>query len=127
MDTMIHALALGQEEDQSVDRPALDLPVTRNVVVSGRRTSVRMEVVMWRSLMDICDREDLTLNDVCTMVDQVRGETGLTAALRVLIVAYYRALHSAFMRATMASGSAGQSGLFRAAMASFDEIGPEIE
>ncbi len=124
---MMYAQELEDVVSAAADRPPLDLPVTRNVVVSGRRTSVRMEVVMWRSLMDICDREDLTLNDVCTMVDKVRGDTGLTAALRVLIVAYYRALHSAFMKATMTNRASGQSGLFRAAMASFDEIGPEIE
>lgn len=124
---MMHAQELEDVVDTAAERPPLDLPVTRNVVVCGRRTSVRMEVVMWRSLMDICDREDLTLNDVCTMVDKVRGDTGLTAALRVLIVAYYRALHSAFMKATMANRGSGQSGLFRAAMASFDDIGPEIE
>lgn len=124
---MMYAQELEDVVNAAADRPPLDLPVTRNVVVSGRRTSVRMEVVMWRSLMDICDREDLTLNDVCTMVDKVRGDTGLTAALRVLIVAYYRALHSAFMKATMTNRASGQSGLFRAAMASFDEIGPEIE
>jgi predicted DNA-binding ribbon-helix-helix protein len=65
-------------------------PTCRNVLVSGRRTSVRMESVMWRSLEDIRQREGLTVNQICTLVDTLRGEAGLTAALRVFIVAYYR-------------------------------------
>ena len=65
-------------------------PTCRNVSVAGRRTSVRMEPVMWRSLEDIRDREGLTLNQICTLVDNLRGDAGLTAALRVFIVAYYR-------------------------------------
>jgi predicted DNA-binding ribbon-helix-helix protein len=67
-------------------------PVCKNINVSGRRTSVRMEPVMWRSLNDIRDREGLTLNQICTLVDSLRGEMGLTAALRVFIISYYRAV-----------------------------------
>jgi predicted DNA-binding ribbon-helix-helix protein len=65
-------------------------PSCRNVLVAGRRTSVRMEAVMWRSLEDIRQREGLTINQICTLVDSMRGDAGLTAALRVFIVAYYR-------------------------------------
>ena len=65
-------------------------PSCRNVSVAGRRTSVRMEMLMWRSLDDIREREGLTINQICTLVDNLRRNSGLTAALRVFIVAYYR-------------------------------------
>lgn len=64
--------------------------VCRNVKVSGRRTSLRMEPYIWDSLKEICEREGLTLNDICTQIDERRGEANLTASIRVFIVSYFR-------------------------------------
>ncbi len=64
--------------------------VCRNVKVSGRRTSLRMEPYIWDSLKEICERERLTLNEICTEIDQRRGDANLTASIRVFIVSYYR-------------------------------------
>lgn len=69
------------------DKPGL---VCRNVTVSGRRTSLRMEPLLWDSLKDICDRENCTLNELCTMIDRRRGDANLTASIRVFIVSYFR-------------------------------------
>lgn len=69
------------------DKPAL---ICRNVTVSGRRTSLRMEPLLWDALKDICDREDCSLNELCTMIDERRGSANLTASLRVFIISYYR-------------------------------------
>ena len=69
------------------DKPAL---ICRNVTVSGRRTSLRMEPLLWDSLKDICDRENCTLNELCTMIDRRRGDANLTASIRVFIVSYFR-------------------------------------
>lgn len=81
-------------------------PICRNVSVAGRRTSVRMEMVMWRSLDDILEQEGMTTNQICTMVDNLRHECGLTAALRVFIVAYYREMvRDAMMRMGSASSA----------------------
>lgn len=66
-------------------------PVCRNIYVSGRRTSVRMEPVMWQSLDEIRERENMTLNQLCGLIDSVRGQAGLTAALRIFIISYFRA------------------------------------
>ncbi len=65
------------------------LPVFRNVRVSGRRTSLRMEAVVWNALYDICTREDRTLGEICALIDQRRGRASLTAAIRVFVIAYY--------------------------------------
>ncbi|WP_035705264.1 ribbon-helix-helix domain-containing protein [Niveispirillum irakense] len=64
--------------------------VCRNVVVGGRRTSVRMEPLLWESLADICRREGHNINDIVTMIDGRRGDSALTAALRIFILSYFR-------------------------------------
>lgn len=64
--------------------------ICRNIKVSGRRTSLRMEPFMWDSLLDICQREGLTLNDLCSEIDARRGDANLTASIRVFTVSYYR-------------------------------------
>jgi predicted DNA-binding ribbon-helix-helix protein len=49
-----------------------------------------MEQVMWTSLTDICRREDHTINEIISIIDEKRAETNLTAAIRVFIICYYR-------------------------------------
>jgi len=66
--------------------------LSRNVTIQGHRTSVRLEPDMWEALKDICRRERSTLHEVCTAVAQHRrGGVSLTAAIRVFIMAYFRA------------------------------------
>jgi predicted DNA-binding ribbon-helix-helix protein len=70
-------------------RDPSSLPI-RNVVVAGHRTSVRLETVMWESLRDIAQRLDIGVNDLVTEIDGRRNGLGLTAAIRVYIVDFYR-------------------------------------
>ena len=66
--------------------------VSRNVTISGHRTSVRLEPEMWSGLTEICRREGGSLHEICTVVALRKGEnTSLTAAIRVFVMAYYRA------------------------------------
>ncbi|MGQ0526725.1 MAG: ribbon-helix-helix domain-containing protein [Alphaproteobacteria bacterium] len=66
--------------------------VSRNITVSGRRTSIRLEREMWQSLHDISAREKCTVHNICTLVDlRKRPATTLTAAIRVFIMLYFRA------------------------------------
>lgn len=64
--------------------------ITRNVTVSGHRTSVRMEPVMWDALDEISEREGRTINEICTFIERRKEDISLTAALRVLILTYYK-------------------------------------
>ena len=64
--------------------------VCRNILVGGRRTSMRLELYSWDALKEICEREGITLNELCTMIDKRRGVMGLTAAIRVMILGYFR-------------------------------------
>jgi predicted DNA-binding ribbon-helix-helix protein len=61
-----------------------------NIVVGGRRTSVRLEASMWEGLQDIAYRRRMTLNDLVTEIERNRVTPGLTAAIRVYIVDFYR-------------------------------------
>lgn len=65
--------------------------ITRNVTVSGHRTSIRMEPTMWDALDELSEREGRTINEICTFVERRKYDSSLTAALRVLILSYFRA------------------------------------
>ena len=65
--------------------------VIHNVVVGRRRTSVRLEPVMWEALQDIAHRHRVTLHGLVTDIDRERTASSLTAAIRVYIVDFYRA------------------------------------
>lgn len=67
--------------------------VIRNVVVRGRRTSVRLEPAMWDALQEIVSLQGRTVNQLVTEIDRHRREASLTSAIRVyiVIVEFYRA------------------------------------
>lgn len=66
--------------------------INRNIMVGGRRTSVRLEPEMWSALLDIARREDQTIHLLATQVASCKKpETSLTAAIRVFCLSYYRA------------------------------------
>jgi predicted DNA-binding ribbon-helix-helix protein len=69
--------------------------VMRNVVVGTKRTSVRLEPVMWDALKDIARRRQLSVSALVTEIERWRTGSGLTAAIRVYIVEFYRAAGSA--------------------------------
>ncbi|HRJ11936.1 MAG TPA: ribbon-helix-helix domain-containing protein, partial [Alphaproteobacteria bacterium] len=83
-----------RQEDQPMRQkpfapPAKNLPprstlINRNIMVSGRRTSVRLEPEMWTALLDIARRENQTIHAIATLVsERKKPETSLTAAIRV--------------------------------------------
>ena len=64
--------------------------LSRSITINGRRTSIRMERSLWLALTDVAVRENCRLRDLIGMVDQIRGDFGLTAAIRVFVVNYLR-------------------------------------
>jgi predicted DNA-binding ribbon-helix-helix protein len=65
-------------------------PQARTVFLRDRKTSVRLEPVMWEALRDIAHDNGVTVNDLVDRIDRNReGDEGLTAAIRVHIVAFY--------------------------------------
>jgi predicted DNA-binding ribbon-helix-helix protein len=51
-----------------------------------------MENAMWEALDDICRRESRHLHEICSLVHRRRAGESFTAAMRIFIVRYYRAL-----------------------------------
>ena len=51
---------------------------------------MRLEASMWEGLQDIARRRGMTLNDLVTEIERDRDMPGLTAAIRVYIVDFYR-------------------------------------
>lgn len=65
--------------------------VNGNLVVWGRRTSVRLENEMWKALRDVAKREGYTVNDLAGRIHgrMKRGQS-FTSAIRVFLMLYYR-------------------------------------
>ncbi|UUX51677.1 ribbon-helix-helix domain-containing protein [Nisaea acidiphila] len=66
--------------------------ISKNVLVDGRRTSMRLEPAMWDALGQIAARENLTIHQICGIVNGHRVDTSLTSATRVFILGYFRVL-----------------------------------
>lgn len=65
--------------------------VSKNVLINGRRTSVRLEPEMWLALKDISTREGCSIHELCTVVNLCkRSHSTLTAAIRVFLMLYYK-------------------------------------
>ena len=64
--------------------------VNRNVFIGRHRTSIRLEPAMWDSLAEICSREDMSLHEICSLIDARRQASSLTAAIRVFTLTYFR-------------------------------------
>lgn len=65
--------------------------VSRNVTISGRRTSLRMEQETWDALGEVCKREGKSIHQICTLIEERRSVSNRTSAVRAFIIAYYRA------------------------------------
>ena len=66
--------------------------ISKNVTIHKRRTSIRLEPEMWAAIKEIAKREKCTIHRICSVVnDRKNKKSSLTAAIRVFIMAYYRA------------------------------------
>jgi predicted DNA-binding ribbon-helix-helix protein len=66
--------------------------ISHNIIIEGRRTSVRLEKEMWMAIKEIARRERCTVHALCDIVSQrKKTDTSLTAAIRVFIMAYFQA------------------------------------
>lgn len=72
---------------------------SRPITVEGRSQTVRLEPSYWEALEEICRREDVSVEELCSdlarRLDRSPGRTSsvsvsLANAIRVFIVGYYR-------------------------------------
>src|SRR5690606_29968228 len=69
---------------------------SRNVVVKGHRTSMRLEPPMWDALEEVCRRQSRSISELCSMIEDRRCQSSLTSAVRVFVVTYFRTLALAY-------------------------------
>jgi predicted DNA-binding ribbon-helix-helix protein len=63
----------------------------KNVTIGGHRTSLCLEHEIWDALDEICQREQVSIHQMCTLVDERRmGTASRTSAVRAFAVSYFR-------------------------------------
>lgn len=65
--------------------------VIKNIRVHDRRTSVRIEEQLWDSLQDVCSRENLSVDQIATLIsDHKTHSTSLVGAMRTFLITYFQ-------------------------------------
>lgn len=77
------------DQPQSLQRAAR--PLKRSFTIGGHRTSISMEEPFWEALQQVAARENTSLAGLIAAIDKSRGAAGLSSAVRVWILDYYRA------------------------------------
>ena len=92
------------EATEPVANFAASRPVKRSFSVAGHKTSISLEAAFWDAFRDLCEQDGRSLASVVAEIDRARGDAGLSGAVRVWILARYRA------RASKARDSAAEAG-----------------
>ena len=64
----------------------------KNVVMNGRRTSMRLEKEVWNALSESCRHQNISLNTLCSQIEETKDDTGLSSAMRIHALNFYREL-----------------------------------
>jgi predicted DNA-binding ribbon-helix-helix protein len=67
-------------------------PVKRSFAIKGHLTSISLEAPFWDALREVAARERLPVAALVARIDAERGDAGLSSAVRVWLLAYYRRL-----------------------------------
>lgn len=89
----------------------------RNVTIDGRRTSVSLEGHFWDGLLDICRRETIGIDALCTAVDRHRVRSSMSSSLRICLLLYFRGLAEQLARGSVAGR--GDGGFLQVALDRF--------
>jgi len=65
-------------------------PVKRSFTIGGHRTSISLEAPFWTALKDAAEKEKLPLSTLIARIDAERGGSGLSSAVRIWLLSYYR-------------------------------------
>lgn len=65
-------------------------PVKRSFSLKGHRTSISLEAPFWEALREAAEREKVSLAALVERIDAERGSWGLSGAVRMWILDYYR-------------------------------------
>lgn len=65
-------------------------PLKRSFAIKGHRTSISMEASFWEALQQAATLENVTPAAIVASIDAGRGDAGLSSAVRVWILDYFR-------------------------------------
>ncbi len=65
-------------------------PVKRSFTIGGHRTSISLEAPFWEALKAVSAEEKVPVSRLIARIDAERGTGGLSSAVRVWLLAYYR-------------------------------------
>lgn len=68
----------------------LTRPVKRSFAIRGHRTSISMEAPFWDALQHVAATEHRSLAALVAAIDEARGNAGLSSAVRVWVLDYFR-------------------------------------
>ncbi|HEX7072976.1 MAG TPA: ribbon-helix-helix domain-containing protein [Hyphomicrobiaceae bacterium] len=66
-------------------------PLKRSFTIAGHSTSISLEAPFWEALKEAAAERGQSLAALVEEIDASRGEAGLSSAIRVWILGYYRA------------------------------------
>jgi predicted DNA-binding ribbon-helix-helix protein len=66
------------------------LTVKRSFVIAGRKKSISLEEVVWRSLKEIATHLDVTLLALVTNIVSTKYQGNLSSAIRLFVLNFYR-------------------------------------
>ena len=66
-------------------------PVKRSFTIAGHRTSISIEAPFWDALRQAAEAERTTVAALVAAIDKGRGASGLSGAVRVWVLDYFRA------------------------------------
>jgi predicted DNA-binding ribbon-helix-helix protein len=65
-------------------------PVKRSFTIAGHRTSISLENAFWEALRDIAVSEERSLASIVAEIDKNRANAGLSGAVRIWVLEYFR-------------------------------------
>jgi len=77
-------------DDMRARTPPGTRPLKRSFAIKGHRTSISMEAPFWEALQHAATLEHTSLAGLVAGIDATRGEAGLSSAVRVWILDYFR-------------------------------------
>lgn len=66
-------------------------PVKRSFKIGGHPTSISLEQPFWDALKDVAASENQPVSALISQIDAARGSSGLSSAVRMWLLAHYRA------------------------------------
>lgn len=61
---------------------------TKNIRLSDRRTSVKLEPCFWDALSLISKKEGMSVHEICRLINERADGHSLTGAIRVFLLSY---------------------------------------